>query len=71
MGWSGGSVGGVAEDGGPQVDWGDAAAEWVEAGASLVGGCCRVTAADITDMRARVVGGIGLVTRVVPSPSRD
>ena len=35
--------------------WGEAAAEWVEAGASLVGGCCRVTAADISGVRSRVV----------------
>jgi homocysteine S-methyltransferase len=35
--------------------WGDAAAEWVEAGASLVGGCCRVTASDISGVRSRVV----------------
>jgi S-methylmethionine-dependent homocysteine/selenocysteine methylase len=27
----------------------------VEAGASLVGGCCRVTASDISDVRSRVV----------------
>lgn len=37
------------------VPWGDAAAEWVEAGASLVGGCCRVTASDISAVRSRVV----------------
>jgi len=35
--------------------WGEAAAEWVEAGASLVGGCCRVTTADIAGVRSRVV----------------
>jgi homocysteine S-methyltransferase len=35
--------------------WGEAAAEWVEAGASLVGGCCRVTASDISNVRRRVV----------------
>jgi homocysteine S-methyltransferase len=48
--WSGDSAG--AETG---ATWGDVAAEWVEAGASLVGGCCRVTASDISDVRSRVV----------------
>ncbi len=38
-----------------EATWGDAAAEWVAAGACLVGGCCRVTAADISGVRSRVV----------------
>ena len=44
--WSGGSA---------HIAWGDAAAEWVEAGASLVGGCCRVSASHISSVRGRVV----------------
>lgn len=48
--WSGDPAGA-----GTGATWGDVAAEWVEAGASLVGGCCRVTASDISDVRSRVV----------------
>lgn len=61
--WSRGSGGtglvgtefGGGKDGGTRDAWGEAAAEWVEAGASLVGGCCRVTASDISGVRSRVV----------------
>ena len=61
--WSSGSAGtgllgtefGGGQDGGARGAWGAAAAEWVKAGASIVGGCCRVTASDISGMRCRVV----------------
>ena len=43
---------------GGRVD-GLAALGWVEAGAALVGGCCRVTPAQIADMRAAVAPGRG------------
>ena len=38
------------------VDWGEAAAEWVRAGASAVGGCCRISPEQIADLRRRLVG---------------
>ncbi len=37
------------------ANWGEAAAGWVEAGARLVGGCCRVSASDISAVRGHVV----------------
>ena len=53
--WSSGLVGTEVVGAEFGEAWGEAAAEWVEAGASLVGGCCRVTTADISGVRSRVV----------------
>lgn len=37
------------------IDWAEAAHVWVERGAAAIGGCCRVTPADIAQMRRAVV----------------
>jgi homocysteine S-methyltransferase len=43
--------------GGPgPLDFGEASAEWVRAGASVVGGCCRVGPEQIAEVRCRLLG---------------
>jgi homocysteine S-methyltransferase len=38
------------------IDWGEAPADWVRAGASVVGGCCRIGPEQIEALRLRLVG---------------
>jgi len=51
--------------GGPTVD-GRAARRWVEEGASIVGGCCRVTPVQIAAVAAAVMGAAATARGVAP-----
>ncbi len=39
----------------PRRDWPAMVAEWRDLGASIIGGCCRVSAADISSIRSRLL----------------